>query len=115
MRNGCLLLVIGCLALPVSAAKVRDINKKPNTIVVRPAEPTVTLDEKDVEARVILKMMQKQCGVKNVIVDPQVPEVKGTFLFKKVPCSTAFKVVLQTLGLDSVKYSSSFINVTRPK
>ena len=75
----------------------------------------MTLDEKDIEGRVILKMMQKQCAVKNLIVDPQVPQVNGTFLFKKVPCSTAFKVVLRSLGLDSVKYSSSFINVTRPK
>jgi hypothetical protein len=115
MKTSCWLFVAGLIALPASAARVRDINKDPKVIVVRPAEPTVTLDEKDVESRVILKMMQKQCGVKNLIVDPQVPETKGTFLFKKVPCSSAFKVVLRSLGLSSVTYSNSLINVTPPK
>jgi hypothetical protein len=73
------------------------------------------MDVKDAEARVILKSMQKQCAIKNLIVDPQVPQVNGTFLFKKVPCGTAFKIVLGSLGLDSVTYSNSLVNVTPRK
>jgi hypothetical protein len=114
MRLGSLLLLASSLAVPVTAATIKDLSK-PRTIVVRPAEPTVTLDVKDAEARVILKSMQKQCGVKNLIIDPQVPEVNGTFLFKKVPCGMAFRIVLRSLGLDSVTYPNSLINVTPPK
>jgi hypothetical protein len=106
------LFLAGCLlAVPVFSAKVKNLDKP----VVRAPQRTVTLDVKDVEARVILKSMQKQCAVKNLIVDPQVPQVYGTFHFKNVPCSTAFKVVLRSLGLDSVTYSNSLVNITTPK
>jgi len=109
------LFLAGCLlAVPAFPAKVKNLDK-PGTIVVRVPERTVTLDVKDVEARVILKSMQKQCALKNLIVDPQVPQVNGTFHFKNVPCGAAFRVVLRSLGLDSVTYSSSFINVKTPK
>lgn len=110
------LFVAGCfLAVAAYSAKVKNLDKPSGTIVVRAPERTVTLDVKDVEARVILKSMQKQCALKNLIVDPQVPQVNGTFHFKNVPCGTAFRVVLRSLGLDSVTYSSSFINVTARK
>ena len=33
----------------------------------------------------ILKNMQKQCGVKNLMIDPQVKGT-GTFRFREVPC-----------------------------
>ena len=109
------LFLAGCLlAVPGFPAKVKNLDK-PGTIVVRAPERTVSLDVKDVEARVILKSMQKQCALKNLIVDPQVPQVNGTFHFKNVPCGTAFRVVLRSLGLDSVTYSSSFINVKTRK
>jgi hypothetical protein len=61
-------------------------------------DATVTLDVKDEDVRVILKSMKQQCGVKNVILDPDV-QGKGTFLFNKVPCRTAFSVVFRTMGL----------------
>lgn len=59
---------------------------------------TVTLDVKDGEARVILKSMQKQCGIKNLILDPDV-KGSGTFYFREVPCEDAFPAVLSTMGL----------------
>ena len=60
---------------------------------------TVTLDVKDAEPRVVLKAMQKQCGIKNLIIDPDVPKTAATFYFREVPCDTAFRVVLRTYGL----------------
>ncbi len=117
MRGRCSLFVVGLvglLATPATAAQVKNLDK-PRTAVVRPQELTVTLDVKDADARVILKSMQKQCAIKNLIIDPQVPQVNGTFLFKNVPCGTAFKIVLRSLGLDSVTYSNSLVNVTPGK
>ena len=112
MRRTPLLLIALFIVTPAFAAKVKSLDKP---VVVRAREKTVTLDVKDVEAREILKSMQKQCAIKNLIVDPNVPQVNGTFLFKNVPCSTAFKVVLRSLGLDSVTYSSTFLNVKKPE
>jgi type II secretory pathway component HofQ len=62
------------------------------------AERTVSLDVKDADVRVVLKSMQQQCGIRNLLIDK---EVKGTttLLFRQVPCSTAFKVVLRQFGL----------------
>jgi hypothetical protein len=62
---------------------------------------TVTLDVKDAEARDVLKSMQKQCGVKNMVIDPDVPRTTASFYFKDVPCETAFRVVLRTYGLTT--------------
>jgi hypothetical protein len=59
---------------------------------------TVTLDVKDGEARVILKDMQKQCGIRNMVIDPDV-RGSGTFYFREVPCETAFRAVFRTLEL----------------
>jgi hypothetical protein len=78
--------------------------------IVDPAEPVVTLDVKDAETRVILKSLQRQCGVKNLIVDPNVGG-KGTFLFTDVPCRQAFSVVLRTLGLEMAVYSNDVVTV----
>jgi hypothetical protein len=64
---------------------------------------TVTLDLKDAEPRVVLREMQKQCGIKNLILDPDVDKSKtaATFYFREVPCETAFRVVLRTYGLGT--------------
>lgn len=61
--------------------------------------PTVTLDVKDAEPCVVLKAMQKQCGIRNLVIDPDVPKTAATFFFREVPCETAFRVVLRTYGL----------------
>ena len=62
---------------------------------------TVTLDVKDAEARDVLKSMQKQCGIRNLIIDPDVPRTTATFYFRQVPCETAFRTVLRTYGLTT--------------
>jgi len=59
---------------------------------------TVTLDVKDAEVHEVLRSMQKQCGVKNLIIDPGVSG-SATFYFRNVPCETAFRTVLRTYGL----------------
>jgi hypothetical protein len=58
----------------------------------------VALDVKDEDIHVILKSMQQQCAVKNLIIDPGVSG-NGTFYFHDVPCERAFDVVLRTMGL----------------
>lgn len=68
------------------------------TATAEPKERTVTLDVKDVDARVILRSMQKQCGIRNLLIDPEV-KASGTFFFRDVPCGTAFRVVFRSLGL----------------
>ena len=74
-------------------------------------EPTVTLDVKDEDVRVILKSLQRQCALKNLIIDPDV-QGKATFLFRDVPCQTAFDMVFRTFGLKSVTYSKSVVTVS---
>ena len=73
-------------------------------------ELTVTMNVKDEDVHAIMASMQKQCAVKNLVIDPDV-HARGTFVFHKLPCSTAFKVVLQSLGLSSVDYGNSVITV----
>lgn len=53
---------------------------------------TVSLDVKDADVRVVLKSMQQQCGIKNLLIDKDV-QGSTTLLFREVPCRTAFKVV----------------------
>ena len=66
--------------------------------------------EKDAEAREILKSMQHQCGIKNLMIDPQV-QGTGTFLFNQVPCRQAFTIVLQSMGLAAQTYSHNIVSV----
>jgi len=82
----------------------------PSHVAVPSHTRTVKLDVKDEDVHKILATMQKQCAVKNLVVDPDV-DVRGTFVFHDVPCGTAFKVVFQTLGLSSVDYGNSVITV----
>lgn len=72
---------------------------------------TVTLDVKDAKAREVLKSMQKQCAIKNLIVDPDVPEGSATFYLKDVPCPQAFDIVLRTYKLKAVAYSNTLTSV----
>jgi len=69
--------------------------------VAAAAEPrtkTVTLDVKDEDVRVILQSMQKQCGIRNLLIDREVNGA-GTIYFRDVECATAFRVVLAQFGL----------------
>lgn len=74
-------------------------------VVRDPNEPTVTLDATDEEIRSILRSVQRQCGIRNLMVDPEV-KGKGTFLFAEVPCSLALRTILSSLGLSHETYPS---------
>ena len=77
------LVVILCAAFSAAAA---------------PKHKTVTLDVKDADIREILKSMQKQCAIKNLLIDKEV-QGAGTFYFTEVPCERAFRVVTTTMKL----------------
>lgn len=74
------------------------------------AHRTVTLDVKDADARIVLKSMQQQCGIRNLVIDPGV-QGSGTFYFRDVPCETAFPVVLRTMGLAGKIEPNSIVTV----
>jgi hypothetical protein len=59
---------------------------------------SVTLDVKDEDVRVILKSMQRQCGIKNLLIDRDVSG-KGMVYFHDVPCDAAFRTVFGMFGL----------------
>ena len=61
-------------------------------------EPTVTIDVKDEDVRVILKSLQKQCRIKNLLIDKEISG-KGMVYFRDVPCTKAFRTVLRQFGL----------------
>lgn len=71
---------------------------------------TVTLDVKDGEARVILRSVQQQCGIRNMIVDPDV-QGSGTFFFRELPCAQAIPVVLRVMGLAGQVQGNSVVRV----
>lgn len=110
MRSGMLAVLMVLLALPLVAATEKRLDGEAKPIVVRPAEATVTIDVKDAEVVTILKDMQKQCGIKNLMIDPNV-KGKGTFYLVAVPCRQAWSVVLRSMGLDSVTYPNSVATV----
>ena len=60
------------IMLMISAAAFAATEKKINPKPVVREKSTVTLDVKDEDVRDILKSMQKQCGIKNLAIDPQV-------------------------------------------
>ncbi|HEX8408059.1 MAG TPA: hypothetical protein VF883_04305 [Thermoanaerobaculia bacterium] len=89
------------LALILAAALAISAKEKPRT---------VTLDVKDGEARAILRSVQQQCGIRNMIVDPDV-QGSGTFFFRDVPCAQAIPVVLRVMGLAGRVQGSSVMRV----
>ena len=76
-----------------------------------PETKTVDLDVKDEDVIVILKSMQKQCGIKNLVIDKEV-QGKGTFIFHDLPCERAFDTVFRTMSLRAKVYSNDVINVS---
>ena len=76
-----------------------------------PAPKTVTLDVKDEDVVVILKSMQKQCSIKNLVIDKEV-QGQGTFIFHDLPCERAFDIVFRTMSLRAKIYSNDVINVS---
>jgi type II secretory pathway component HofQ len=74
-------------------------------------QPTVTLDVKDEDVHVILKSMQKQCGIRNLLIDKEVAG-KGMVYFHEVPCTTAFSVISKQFGLTA-KFDENVVTVER--
>jgi hypothetical protein len=98
----------------VAAAGVELKNEMGQYWISDNREPSVTLDVKDAEVREILKSMKLQCGIKNLIIDPNVSGT-GTFMFTDVPCKTAFNTVFRSLGLAAETYPNSVITVGKRK
>jgi len=80
-------------------------------VVSNPHEPTVTLDVKDADVHDFLKPMAEQCGIRNLVIDPDV-HGSGTFLFRGVPCRVAFETVFRSTGLSSIIYPNSVVAVS---
>ena len=95
-----IVLLAACLALAPVAARAAE----------QPKEPVVNLDVKDEDIRVILKSMQEQCGIKNLLIDKDV-NGKAMFYFVDVPCTTAFDIVARTMGLAYDIEPNSVVNV----
>ncbi|MEA2345195.1 MAG: hypothetical protein QOF63_3364 [Thermoanaerobaculia bacterium] len=77
-----------------------------------PAKPRgVTLDVKDADVHAVLQSIQKQCGIRNLVIDPGVTG-SGTFLFHDVPCKMALDTVLRVNGLRAKTYSNSVVAVS---
>jgi len=77
-----------------------------------PPKRSVTLDVKDADVHAVLKSIQKQCGIKNLVIDPGV-NASGTFFFHQVPCKVALDSVLRTTGLAAKSYSGDVVAVHR--
>ena len=75
---------------------------------------TVTLHVKDADVRDILRSMQKQCGIRNLVIDKDVSG-EGSLFFRDVPCATAFRVVMRQFGLAGQTYSAVTTVETRKR
>jgi type II secretory pathway component HofQ len=78
-------------------------------------QKTVTLSVKNAEVVDVLQSLKKQCGVKNLVVDPGVGGQVGSLYLKDVPCKTAFTLVLRMSGLDAKVYENSLVHVGAPR
>jgi hypothetical protein len=83
----------------VSRAGLRLARENDLWVVSDPSEPTLTIDVKDGEVRDIMREVKSQCGIRNLIIDPDV-QGRGTFLFNDLPCSQAIRTILATMGLE---------------
>jgi len=108
-------LALVCAALVHSAAfasvAVKRAERPKRVNVSNPHEPTVTLDVKDADVHDFLKPMAEQCGIRNLVIDPDV-HGSGTFLFRGVPCRVAFETVFRSIGLSSIIYPNSVVTVS---
>lgn len=105
-------LALALFALLLAAPAFAATEKSMNPPAKRTQEPVVSMDVKDIDARDVLKLMQRQCGIRNLMIDPDV-QGKATFYFREVPCATAFGAVLDTFRLQAVVYSNSLAAVEK--
>jgi|GEM_PF-582204 len=88
----------------VAVAAGLTVLKTNSSYILRDAsEPTLTIDVKDADVRLIMREVKEQCGIKNMIIDPEV-QGTGTFLFDGVPCRLGIRTILASLGLGSEPY-----------
>jgi len=94
----------------VRAAKLQLADENGVWVIRNASESHVTLDVKDADVREILRSMQQQCAIKNLIIDPKV-QGNGTFVLHAVPCRTAFDVVTRTMSLKLITYENNVVEV----
>jgi hypothetical protein len=105
-------LLAAAPVLAAETAKTRTADTASNGTARTVTLRSVTMDVKDAEARDVLRWMQKQCGIKNMLIDREVDGMKGaTFKFTEVPCDVAFRVVFRTYGLAGQFHQSSVVTV----
>ena len=83
---------------------------RPVPCTLRVSDKTVTLDVKDEDVHIILRSMQKQCEIRNLVIDPKV-QGNGTFVFHALACRTAFDTVTSTLSLKLDTYENNVVVV----
>jgi hypothetical protein len=83
-----------------------------STVIAAAKRTGVTLDMKDADVHVVLKSIQKQCRIRNLVIDPGVTS-SGTFLFHDVPCKLALDTVMKTTGLAAESYPNSVMTVRK--
>jgi hypothetical protein len=76
-----------------------------------PREPVLHMNVKNAEVRDILRSVREQCGIRNLIIDPEVSG-QGTFLFTGLPCGEGLRVILASLGLGA-EIESGLVRVKR--
>ena len=76
---------------------------------------SVTLDVKNADVRAVLLSLKEQCGVKNMVIDPDIPSSAATFIFRDVPCDSAFRIVFLTFRLTSQPPVNSVVHVERQR
>lgn len=79
-------------------AGLRLVEQRGRYRIVDLREPLVSLDVVEGEMRAIVASLARQCGIRNVMIDPGM-EYTGTFRFEDVPCATAFRVVFESMGV----------------
>lgn len=75
-----------------------------------PDEPLVSIDVQDADVRSVLLALKSQCGIANMVIDRDV-QGKSTLLLRDVPCSTAFRIVFNSSGLNGELQSNSVMIV----
>lgn len=105
------LFIALCGAAAISAAEPSSAKRaRPASVALR----TVTLDVKDEDVHAILKSMQQQCGIRNLLIDKDV-KGKGMIYFREVPCATAFRIVTRQFGLAMQPDPNVTTVETRPR
>ena len=75
---------------------------------------SITLDVKDADVREVLHEMQRQCGIRNLLIDKEVSG-NATLKFTDVSCETAFRVVTRQFGLAMQYEENSLVEITVPR